>query len=167
MDFDNSQHGGSGSNEKEDTEIFESTIDKTFQRFADRLAQNPLQVLRYEYGGIPLLYSKDDAVGRLLSPYQGSSKQQPSKVMVQTRKGNTGIPACTNCGGGRVFELQVTPQAIAEVEVNELGLGLDGMEWGTIILGTCGSDCLERSANEGEVGYTEEWCGVQWEERAK
>ncbi|KAL8689944.1 MAG: hypothetical protein Q9218_004506, partial [Villophora microphyllina] len=37
--------------------------DTTFLRFASRLAQNPEQVLRYEFRGNPLLYSKTDEVG--------------------------------------------------------------------------------------------------------
>jgi pre-rRNA-processing protein TSR4 len=73
MDVDDGSTGGGGG--KEDTEIYESTIDKTFQKFADRLAQNPEQVIRYEFRGAPLVYSKTDAVGRLLSsPQSGSSK---------------------------------------------------------------------------------------------
>jgi pre-rRNA-processing protein TSR4 len=38
------------------------------------------------------------------------------------------------------------------------------MEWGTIILGVCSKDCKPRDVEEGEVGYVEEWIGVQWEE---
>ena len=50
----------------DEKQIFESSLDRTFQRFADRLAQNPEQVLRYEFGGDPLLYAgRDDAVGEL------------------------------------------------------------------------------------------------------
>ena len=62
-------------NEKQ---IFESTLDKTFQRFADRLAQNPEQVLRYEFGGKPLLYASSD----------GSSGDD-DKVARAFRKGST------------------------------------------------------------------------------
>ena len=106
-------------------------MDTTFQRFADRLAQNPEQVLRYDFGGQPLLYSKKDAVG----------SQWPR------------VPRCGKCGAERVFELQLTPHAIAELEADDLSL--EGMDWGTIVLASCGADC---------GGSVEEWVGVQWEE---
>ncbi|KAI9707532.1 MAG: hypothetical protein M1836_000493 [Candelina mexicana] len=148
-----SAEGGGG---REDKDAFESTIDKTFQRFADRLAQNPLQVLRYEFRGPPLLYSKSDAVGTRLAPHSAEGGK------VTTTRGPSGMPRCTNCGAERVFELQLTPQAIAELEVDEMGL--EGMEWGTIIVGVCGRDCQASGVADGEVGYVEEWVGVQWEE---
>src|SRR2546423_1096875 len=43
-------------------DTFESSLDATFLRFSDRLAQNPSQVLRYEFNGTPLLYSGSDGV---------------------------------------------------------------------------------------------------------
>ncbi|KAK2590821.1 hypothetical protein QQS21_011485 [Conoideocrella luteorostrata] len=128
-----------------DKEAFESSMDAAFQKFADRLAQNPDQVIRYEFGGTPLLYSKTDAVGDKLS------------------KGS--MPGCPNCGGGRTFEVQLTPNAIAELEADELSL--EGMEWGTIIVGVCDKDCVPRHVGKDESGYLEEWAGVQWEELAK
>ena len=57
------------------------------------------------------------------------------------------------------------PQAIAELEAEEEGL--EGMEWGTVIVGVCERDCSERGVGAGEVGWVEEWVGVQWEEEAK
>jgi len=30
----------------------------------------------------------------------------------------------------------------------------------------CSKDCPEKERKEGEVGYVEEWVGVQWEELA-
>ena len=70
---------------------------------------------------------------------------------------------CGNCGAHRVFELQLTPHAIVELEVDEEGY--EGMEWGTIILAVCEKDCVPSSVTgEGQVGYVEEWVGVQWEE---
>lgn len=147
MDLD----GGSGSGGKEDKEVFESSMDATFQKFADRVGQNPEQCVRYEFGGQPLLYSKTDAVGKLLHHHSGE------KV-----KAGSGIPRCPNCGAGRVFEVQLTPHAIQELEVEEDGL--DGMDWGTIIVGVCERDCQERGQKPGETGYVEEWAGVQWEE---
>jgi pre-rRNA-processing protein TSR4 len=125
-----------------DREAFESSMDSTFQKFADRLAQNPDQVIRYEFGGTPLLYSKTDPVGEKLT--------------------NGTMPGCPNCGGRRTFEVQMTPNAITELEADELSL--EGMEWGTIIVGVCDSDCSPRSTELGQAGYLEEWAGVQWEE---
>lgn len=161
MDIDSDASSAGASSSKEDKEAFESTLDKTFQRFADRLAHNPEQVLRYEFRGAPLLYSKTDAVGRLLAPAveAGTGK-------VATSGGSaSGMPRCANCGTERVFEVQLTPHAIAELEAEEMGL--EGMEWGTVVLGVCGRDCAARDVGGGEVGYLEEWVGVQWEEVAK
>lgn len=128
-----------------DREAFESTMDAAFQKFADRLAENPDQVIRYEFAGTPLLYSKTDAVADRLA--QGR------------------IPACANCGAKRVFEVQLTPNAIAELEADEMGL--EGMEWGTVIVAVCERDCAPRQSQKGEAGYLEEWVGVQWEELVK
>lgn len=149
--------GGAGSSsQKEDKDVYEDTIDKTFQNFADRLAQNPEQVVRYEFKGQPLLYSKNDPVGRLLA---GSGKENV-RVKTASVNGNK-IPRCGNCGTGRVFEVQLTPHAIMELEKDEMSL--DGMEWGTIILSVCEKDCQQKGVHTG-VGYIEEWAGVQWEE---
>ncbi len=152
MDLD---EGGGSSSQKEDKDVYESTIDKIFQKFADRLAQNPEQVIRYEFKGQPLLYSKKDAVGKLLASFAKEN------VKVQT-KGGSGMPRCGNCGAGRVFEVQLTPHAIMQLESEEISL--DGMEWGTIIVGVCEKDCQQRGIDTGAVGYVEEWAGVQWEE---
>ncbi|KAI9844914.1 MAG: hypothetical protein M1837_005200 [Sclerophora amabilis] len=176
-------------------ETFESPLDKPFLRFADRLAHNPLQVLRYEFRGTPLLYSHADAAGKALAPYQPvqpqqqqqSSHKQASFPKITTTGagsggggggGGGGMPRCANCGTGRVYELQLTPQAIAELETDEESV--DGMDWGTVILGVCGADCVpltpdgggggedgvqQTGQNEGvAMGYLEEWLGVQWEE---
>lgn len=139
--------------------LFESSMDKVFQKFADRLSQNPEQVLRYELAGAPLLYSTTDAVGKLLSPASGSGK-------VTTANGAASrIPRCTNCGAERTFEVQLTPHAITVLEEEELSL--EGMEWGTVIMGVCSKDCSPRDVEGGTVGYLEEWVGVQWEELQK
>lgn len=138
--------GGGASTDTKDT--FESSLDKSFLRFSTRLAHNPEQVLRYEFRGTPLLYSDTDAVAKFF----------PS----QTSR----FPRCDSCGSERVFELQLVPHAIAVLEDGREGIGLgkddSGMEWGTIILGVCAADC---GTSEGsQVGWREEWVGVQWEE---
>ncbi|KAH6623351.1 programmed cell death protein 2 [Chaetomium tenue] len=150
MDIDSTDGSGSGGG-KEDKEVFESSMDATFQKFADRVGQNPEQCIRYEFAGQPLLYAKGDAVGKLLHVSE--------KEKVATSKG---LPRCGSCGAGRVFEVQLTPQAIQELECEEDGL--DGMDWGTVIVGVCERDCQERGVGVGEAGYLEEWVGVQWEE---
>lgn len=142
MDIDEE---GSSSGQKEDKDVYESTIDKTFQKFADRLAQNPEQVLRYEFGGQPLLYSKSDAVGKLLAPLQARS----TTSRVELGPDGWKIPRCECCGSGRVFEVQLTPHAITELEAEDMSM--EGMEWGTIIVGVCEEDCLPRGATLGEV----------------
>jgi pre-rRNA-processing protein TSR4 len=162
MDIDAGEGGSSGDMDVKDA--FESSMDKAFQRFADRMSQNPEQILRYEFAGSPLLYSKVDPVGKLLAPHQESAAAANVKVKTASA-GKSGMPKCVNCGGDRLFELQLTPYAIVELEAEELGL--EGMEWGTIILGVCSKDCVQRGQREGEVGYVEEWVGVQWEELNK
>lgn len=154
MDLD---EGSGGSNQKEDKDVYESTIDKTFQKFADRLAQNPEQVIRYEFKGSPLLYSKHDDVGKRFA----SLGKDHAKATATSVNGNR-IPRCGNCGASRVFEVQLTPHAIMELERGETSI--DGMEWGTIIVGVCERDCQENGVPAGAVGYVEEWAGVQWEE---
>jgi len=158
--------GNTGSSSSaEDKAAFESTMDRTFQRFADRLAENPEQVLRYEWAGQPLLYAKSDAVGKLLAPIDDGNK---GRVQVQTSSASSRfgskVPRCGSCGARREFELQLTPYAIMELESDDMSL--DGMDWGTIIVGSCSDDCAEAGKKKGEVSYTEEWVGVQWEELA-
>ena len=151
---------GENSTADDNKAAFESSMDKTFQRFADRLAQNPEQVLRYEFEGAPVLYSKTDAVGKLLAP-----AQEAANVKVQTASragGGARMPRCASCGAKRVFELQLTPHLIMELEAEDMGL--DGMDWGTILFGVCSADCEQKGKGLGDVSYVEEWIGVQWEE---
>jgi len=158
--------GASGSTSKEEEkQLFESSVDKTFQRFADRLAQNPEQVLRYEFGGQPLLYSSTDAIGKMLDPHYRSGNSGSKITTGNEETAASGMPRCQNCGAERIFELQLVPYTITVLEEDE-DMGLEGMDWGTVILGVCSKDCTPRDTREGEVGYLEEWVGVQWEELA-
>jgi pre-rRNA-processing protein TSR4 len=130
-------------------DTFESSVDKTFQKFSDRIAQNPEQVLRYEFKGQPLLYSgHDDVATRFIVPHGKAGAAR-------------GIPRCDSCGAQRVFELQLVPGLIYQLEKDEAIDFDDGMEWGTIIVATCANNCGEAGA----ISFKEEWLGVQWEER--
>jgi pre-rRNA-processing protein TSR4 len=130
-------------------DFFESDLDKTFQKFSDRIAQNPEQVLRYEFNGQPLLYSgTDDVATRFIVPHRKAGAAR-------------GMPRCEKCGAQRVFELQLVPGLIYKLEKDETMDFDDGMDWGTIIVGTCANNC----GDPGAFSFREEWVGVQWEER--
>lgn len=157
--MDEDGQGGSSSSAADLKDTFESELDKAFMKFSTRLAHNPEQVLRYEYRGTPLLYSYTDQVGKRLHPEHTAGR-------VTTTGGRGSMPRCEYCGGERVFELQLVPHAISVLEDGREGVGLGegdaGMEWGTIILGVCGKDCAPEKV--GQVGWREEWAGLQWEE---
>ncbi|KAK7202720.1 programmed cell death protein 2 [Myxozyma melibiosi] len=132
-----------------------NAIDKVFQKFADTVAENPEQVVRYERAAAPLLYSKSDAVARQITSRSAGGAYSSSL-----------IPRCSLCGGERVFEFQLMPHAIQVLEESSGVDMLNGMEWGTIIVATCKQDCVPPLDKHG-VGYAEEWIGVQWEETRK
>ncbi|CAK7267619.1 hypothetical protein SEPCBS119000_002646 [Sporothrix epigloea] len=156
MEVEDGSAGGSGGG-KEDKFVFESSMDAAFQKFADRVAQNPDQVIRYEFGGQPLFYNKDDSVAGIWAQTQGGGS---ISTVLASSSGR--LPACPNCRSRRVFEVQLMPHAIDLLEADELGL--DGMDWGTIIVGVCEKDCHVDGMANNEASYLEEWVGVQWED---
>lgn len=165
MDLDGPSGSGSGkgtSGEEEDNQLYASEHDQAFQHLADTLSQNPEQVLRYDFGGSPLLYSRSDSVGPIFTGAKHDSALGHSKVTT-TGPPASRIPRCGRCGSLRVFELQLMPHAIEELEGDEdLATLLDeGMEWGTVIVGVCSKDC---GSGDGSLDYVDEWVGVQWEE---
>jgi len=145
----------SSSTSKEDKNAYEDSGDVAFLKFADRLDQNPEQVIRYEFRGQPLLYSKTDAVGKMFHNHNG-------KIATSSGSGSSNkVPRCENCGAQRVFEVQLCPHAIFELEAEEEGV--DGMEWTVVAVAVCVGDCLPKGVGFGEVGYVEEAALVQWE----
>lgn len=143
-------------------DLYESPHDKTFDHFTLILSQNPEQILRYEFRGTPLLYSSTDSVAtHFVLP--GHHLHTHQNQNVRTSGPTKGIPSCQHCGAARAFELQLVPYLIYELEKDdEEAMKLDGgagMEWGTILVGTCIKNCGE----EGKVVFREEWAGVQWE----
>jgi len=140
-------------------DLYESPHDKTFDHFTLTLSQNPEQILRYEFKGTPLLYSSTDSTAtHFVLP--GHHLHQKVKTAGPVK----GLPGCQHCGASRVFEFQLVPYLIYELEKDdEEAMKLDGgegMEWGTILVGSCGRNC----GGEGKVVFREEWAGVQWEE---
>ncbi|KAK6363114.1 hypothetical protein TWF730_000559 [Orbilia blumenaviensis] len=141
-----SSSSSKASKEKE----FESAMNAAFLNFQSITSQNPEQVLRYERKGVPLLYSRDDSIGKLLANPKSGTDISLSKT-----------PRCSNCGRGRCFEIQLMPHAISVLEEGTEGALDEGMVWGTIIVGTCEADCPLAGSEKG--AYVEEWVGVQWE----
>lgn len=119
--------------------------DKFFENFTSVVGHNPTQVLRYDLGGKPLLYSGRDDVARV---FETSSVPDPAY----------------NPSSHRQFELQLMPKAIIDLEKSESVADiLNGMSWGTIIVCTDAEDYIPQ-LDENHVGYVREYCGVQWEE---
>lgn len=151
------ERGSNTTSSTTEKDLYESPHDKTFDHFTKILSQNPEQVLRYEWSGMPLLYNSTDSVAtRFVLP--GHHLHQKAGTAGPTR----GVPRCDSCGGARVFECQLVPYLIFELEKDdEDAMSLEGgMEWGTILVGTCSRNCGE----EGKIVFREEWAGVQWEE---
>ncbi|KAI5970143.1 hypothetical protein CANMA_000754 [Candida margitis] len=139
------------------TKISNMLDDKYFENFSSTVKHNPGQVLRYDLNGKPLLYNGKDEVAKIfLNANNQASIPRPSY----------------NPSSERRFELQLMPKAIMDLEgldgdnidIKDI---LNGMSWGTIIVGTDVEDYIpDENFDENKVGYIQEWCGVQWEESA-
>ncbi|KAG5518339.1 hypothetical protein PMAC_003136 [Pneumocystis sp. 'macacae'] len=138
-----------GENEWYEETYEKSTLEKGFNIFTKKIISNPQQCVRYQYNrkGQPLYYSFSDSLAK---------KIKFSKSMNPLGK-------CRLCNSQNVFELQVMPNTI---NILEKDTSLGDMLWGTIIIGTCGNDCIPDLNNKG-IGYAEEWAGVQWEDMKK
>ncbi|KAF8627680.1 hypothetical protein AX15_004299 [Amanita polypyramis BW_CC] len=113
-------------------------IDPVFERFTRRVAAEGEQCIRYELNGVPLPFASD-AVYRKLFPLATSESSPVTKGVMQSAKGTydpSGVSGCEKCGSKRVFECQLMPNVMNVVERKE-----DGMEWGTCLVFSCGTDC--------------------------
>ncbi|KAG0660383.1 hypothetical protein C6P45_001588 [Maudiozyma exigua] len=115
--------------------------DDVFQKFQEIVAYNPLQVLRYDMGGKPLYYAATKPLLDTIIPTPEFNKNSK-----------------------RVFEMQLMPKMIMDLEENEVSVN-DGMEWGTILIFTDAENHTPKFDNNG-VGYVEECVRVQWEKRS-
>ncbi|KAJ2553689.1 hypothetical protein EV175_002849 [Coemansia sp. RSA 1933] len=70
------------SHDKWADEIYERAVlpkgtDSAFSRFATVVGHNSEQVMRYQYGGVPLLYSMQDSVAKMLVASKSQQSQKP------------------------------------------------------------------------------------------
>ncbi|XP_030628367.1 programmed cell death protein 2 [Chanos chanos] len=99
--------------ELEGMALHESKDSKMFQKFKERIAADPHQVLRYCRGSSPLWVS---------SEHMASEEE---------------IPKCS-CGAKRIFECQIMPQLLNHLKVDTLDASID---WGTLAIYTCADSC--------------------------
>lgn len=114
--------------------------DDIFQKFQEVVGYNPHQVLRYDFGGKPLLYTQ--------------SKVDLDKTVARPAYNPSSI---------RVFEMQLMPKMIIDLEKDVSLAG--GMEWGTILVYSDLENYVPEFDENG-VGYVEEAVKVQWESRS-
>jgi len=148
LDMDAETSGSSGMKDlsPEAQHLSNSLQDSVFQHFSEIVSYNPLQVLRYELGGKPLLFSnKDDTAVKVTKNLVPNPGFNPSST--------------------RHFELQIMPKVIMDLEKDVDDIA-NGMSWGTIFVYTDVEDYIPEF-DENHVGYVEEWVGVQWEEEVK
>lgn len=97
--------------------ILPKSVDDVFEKFVRRLESaedGRAQVLRYDFGAVPLAYQSTSSVFKTLFPgaptkKPSSEEEDPNLADYYTEKS---IPKCTRCGAKRTFELQLVPQLI-------------------------------------------------------
>ncbi|KAJ1737108.1 hypothetical protein LPJ72_000780 [Coemansia sp. Benny D160-2] len=68
--------------ERYEQAVLPKGMDAAFSRFATVVGQNPEQVIRYQHGGIPLLYSLQDSAARTLI----SKDKQSQKILLRPKE---------------------------------------------------------------------------------
>ncbi|XP_044865075.1 programmed cell death protein 2 [Mauremys mutica] len=112
--------GASDGFESLDEEVLEAMAkhetreDKIFQKFKNRIAAEPEQILRYCRGGEGPIWISGENIPQMKD-----------------------IPNCS-CGAQRMFEFQVMPQLLNHLKVDSLGESID---WGTLVVYTCAENC--------------------------
>ncbi|NWX20499.1 PDCD2 protein, partial [Aegotheles bennettii] len=94
----------------------ETEEDRIFQKFKERVAAEPEQIIRYCRGG-----------------------EGPIWVSGENIPEEQDIPNCS-CGAKRIFEFQIMPQLLNHLQVDSLGESID---WGTLVVYTCADNCGE------------------------
>ncbi|KIY73870.1 hypothetical protein CYLTODRAFT_364813 [Cylindrobasidium torrendii FP15055 ss-10] len=173
------------------SEAYENSldIDQIFDRFSKRVQSEPEQCVRYDLGGIPLMFSKGASFDVVFPP-------PPAETVFSVTRGDfkasrpakreytsANIPPCPSCSGPRVFECQLMPNLINVlrdisadrtaklsdderrklVEEELKGTATEkSMDWGTVVVFSCKNDC--GADKQKKYGWCEEHVLVQWDE---
>ncbi|OLY80316.1 Programmed cell death protein 2-like [Smittium mucronatum] len=119
--------------EQYEATVLPSGIDTALDNFMGIISQNPEQVIRYQFGGTPLLYSTNDQVSSLLLT-PGSSRdplvehrfglisddEKDDEKSSNTKYSPKNVPRCPHCNGKRTFELSVLPSIIHILHLSNL-----------------------------------------------
>ncbi|OCH91034.1 hypothetical protein OBBRIDRAFT_792748 [Obba rivulosa] len=92
-------------------------VDHAFERFAQRVAHEGAQCLRYDLGGTPLPFASDAIFDKLFPVPQGLPPPVTKAAFAVSRAPRRtytpdALPHCVHCGGPRVFECQLMPNLI-------------------------------------------------------
>eukprot|EP00933_Yihiella_yeosuensis_P028964 TRINITY_DN2271_c0_g1_i1.p1 TRINITY_DN2271_c0_g1~~TRINITY_DN2271_c0_g1_i1.p1 ORF type:complete len:450 (-),score=125.93 TRINITY_DN2271_c0_g1_i1:16-1365(-) len=98
------------------------------RRFQKRLGRSPEQVIRYAWNGAPLWLQAP--------PKEILAKKWP--------------PCCSACGASRIFELQLMPTLLAQMQklVKADDAAKWNMDWGAVVIYTCSADCQSEDPSE-------------------
>lgn len=158
-------------------------VEEVFLAFQERLEVSDAaeQVVRYEFGGVPLPYSGKSKPYNLLwtsSPAPGQLSavtraayaphtQQPQFKRYDTSCRN--IARCPRCDSKRTFELQLMPNLVNIVErslqAQSTKAGEQELGWATVWCFVCSADCLDGREIQSDVdedGERLDWQG--WRE---
>ncbi|KAJ2717305.1 hypothetical protein H4R19_000057 [Coemansia spiralis] len=116
--------GDGGADERYERDALPKGTDAAFARFSRVVSRNPEQVLRYQFGGAPLLYTAQDETARLLlrpqsracpSGGDSDSDSDADGDCSSRRQGYSTdqVPRCPRCGARRVFECQIMPALLS------------------------------------------------------
>ncbi|ORZ29044.1 programmed cell death protein 2 [Lobosporangium transversale] len=165
-------------------------VDKAFKKFTKRVQSWPDQCVRYDFPGVPLLFSYSDRTAHLLLPPNVASHSKHTTPSAHR------IPRCPSCKGPRGFEFQLMPNLLSLLDVTSKKYLSEeekkslkerkgaqvfdiGMEWGTVLVYSCVEDCFGKKAtaaamqgedddnsnnNSQKVKYFEEVALVQFED---
>ncbi|KAJ7984894.1 hypothetical protein DPEC_G00359500 [Dallia pectoralis] len=124
---------GLAETELEDMAMHETEDSKVFQKFKQRIASEPHQVLRYCRGGSPLWVSSEH-------------------VPVEKDISNC------SCGSRRIYEFQVMPQLLNDLKVDSPDASID---WGTLAVYTCADSCDQGNKYLAELIWKQDFTGEQ------